>query len=196
MSQGNNGSASRPSMPGRRTTSSRNWHNYAGQYEHVDFAVAHSLIAGAVDFVVFIGKNRRLGGRRCVTDGAGGRRAPRTAGSPARRSSSRPRSMAARSRVAGCGDHRRAGRGTGTPPGTTTPQPATSTIGGRLMGSVWLPVLLGAGIGGGVLLLIVGSARGHGGSDPAAVAGRPGGRGGPVAGVGRPDPGGGRRSAR
>ena len=41
---------------------------YAAQYERLDFAVAHSLIANAVDFVVFIEKNPLLGGRRCVTE--------------------------------------------------------------------------------------------------------------------------------
>ena len=40
---------------------------YAKQYEGLDFDVTHSLIAGAIDFVVFIEKNQLLGGRRCVT---------------------------------------------------------------------------------------------------------------------------------
>ena len=66
MSQGNNGSLSTVHARSANDVFAK-LAQYAGQYEHVDNAVAHSLIAGAVDFVVFIGKNRRLGGRRCVT---------------------------------------------------------------------------------------------------------------------------------
>ncbi|ACV79108.1 CpaF family protein [Nakamurella multipartita] len=66
MSQGNNGSLS--TLHARSAADVFNkLAQYAGQYERVDFPVAQSLIAGAVDFVVFIGKNRLLGGRRCVT---------------------------------------------------------------------------------------------------------------------------------
>ncbi len=66
MSQGNNGSLSTVHARSANDVFAK-LAQYAGQYEHVDNAVAHSLIASAVDFVVFIGKNRRLGGRRCVT---------------------------------------------------------------------------------------------------------------------------------
>lgn len=66
MSQGNNGSLSTIHARSAKDVFAK-LAQYAGQYEHVDNAVAHSLIAGAVDFVVFIGKNRHLGGRRCVT---------------------------------------------------------------------------------------------------------------------------------
>ena len=66
MSQGNNGSLSTIHARSANDVFAK-LAQYAGQYEHVDNAVAQSLIAGAVDFVVFIGKNRHLGGRRCVT---------------------------------------------------------------------------------------------------------------------------------
>ena len=66
MSQGNNGSLSTIHARSAKDVFAK-LAQYAGQYEHVDNAVAQSLIAGAVDFVVFIGKNRHLGGRRCVT---------------------------------------------------------------------------------------------------------------------------------
>ena len=65
MSQGNNGSLSTIHARSAVDVFAK-LAQYAGQYEHVDNAVAQSLIAGAVDFVVFIGKNRHLGGRRCV----------------------------------------------------------------------------------------------------------------------------------
>ena len=66
MSQGNNGSLSTIHARSALDVFAK-LAQYAGQYEQVDYPVAQSLIAGAVDFVVFIGKNRRLGGRRCVT---------------------------------------------------------------------------------------------------------------------------------
>lgn len=65
MSQGNNGSLSTIHARSARDVFAK-LAQYAGQYEQIDNAVAQSLIAGAVDFVVFIGKNRHLGGRRCV----------------------------------------------------------------------------------------------------------------------------------
>jgi hypothetical protein len=34
----------------------------------LEFAVTHSLLAGALDFVVFIAKNPLAGGTRCVTE--------------------------------------------------------------------------------------------------------------------------------
>ena len=67
MSQGNNGSLS--TIHSRSATDVfAKLATYAAQYERLDFSVAHSLIANAVDFVVFIEKNRALGGRRCVTE--------------------------------------------------------------------------------------------------------------------------------
>ena len=67
MSQGNNGSLSTIHARSAKDVFAK-LATYAAQYEHLDFAVAHSLIANAVDFVVFIEKNRALGGRRCVTE--------------------------------------------------------------------------------------------------------------------------------
>ena len=65
MSQGNNGSLS--TIHSRSAADVFNkLAQYAGQYEAVPFPVAQSLIAGAVDFVVFISKNRLLDGRRSV----------------------------------------------------------------------------------------------------------------------------------
>ena len=67
MSQGNNGSLS--TIHARSATDVfAKLATYAAQYERLDFGVAHSLIANAVDFVVFIQKNRALGGRRCVSE--------------------------------------------------------------------------------------------------------------------------------
>ena len=67
MSQGNNGSLS--TIHARSATDVfAKLATYAAQYEKLDFAVAHSLIANAVDFVVFVEKNPLLGGRRCVTE--------------------------------------------------------------------------------------------------------------------------------
>ncbi len=67
MSQGNNGSLS--TIHARSAADAiAKLAQYAEQYERIENRVAHSLIAGAVDFVVFIGKNRRLGGRRTVTE--------------------------------------------------------------------------------------------------------------------------------
>lgn len=41
---------------------------YAAQFANMSFEVAHQLIAGAIDFVVFVEKNPRLGMRRTVTE--------------------------------------------------------------------------------------------------------------------------------
>ena len=194
MSQGNNGSLSTIHARSANDVFAK-LAQYAGQYEHVDNTVAQSLIAGAVDFVVFIGKNRHLGGRRCVDHGAGGRGRTGRPGREYRRSSPGPRSTVARR---GCWMWRspRSGRKSWPTPATTTPPPATSTTAGR-------PDGVGVVAGGArrrdrrrCAAADHGPARGHGGSDPAAVAGRPGGRGDPVAGAGRPDPGrgGGRRA--
>jgi Flp pilus assembly CpaF family ATPase len=66
MSQGNNGSLSTLHARSGADVFAK-LAQYAGQYERVDFDVAQGLIAGAVDFVVFVAKNRLAGGRRCVT---------------------------------------------------------------------------------------------------------------------------------
>jgi pilus assembly protein CpaF len=67
MSQGNNGSLS--------TVHARNasdvFHKlttYAAQFQGLDVAVTHSLIASSIDFIVFIAKNTQLSGLRCVTE--------------------------------------------------------------------------------------------------------------------------------
>ena len=67
MSQGNNGSLSTIHARSAGDVFAK-LATYAAQYEKLDFAVAHSLIANAVDFVVFIEKNPLMGGRRCVTE--------------------------------------------------------------------------------------------------------------------------------
>jgi pilus assembly protein CpaF len=41
---------------------------YAQQHENLVFDVSHSLMAGAIDFVVFVEKNPLMGGRRCVSE--------------------------------------------------------------------------------------------------------------------------------
>ncbi len=40
---------------------------YSAQYEKLPFEVTHALIGNAVDYVVYIEKNRKFGGKRCVT---------------------------------------------------------------------------------------------------------------------------------
>jgi pilus assembly protein CpaF len=67
MSQGNNGSLSTIHARSASDVFAK-LATYAAQYEKLDFAVAHSLIANAVDLVVFIEKNPLLGGRRCVAE--------------------------------------------------------------------------------------------------------------------------------
>ena len=66
MSQGNNGSLSTLHARSGADVFAK-LGQYAGQYEQVAFDVAQGLIAGAVDFVVFVAKNRLANGRRCVT---------------------------------------------------------------------------------------------------------------------------------
>jgi pilus assembly protein CpaF len=66
MAQGNDGSLSTIHARDAEEVFNR-IATYAKQHEGLDFDVSHSLIAGAVDFVVFIEKNEQLGGRRCVT---------------------------------------------------------------------------------------------------------------------------------
>jgi Flp pilus assembly CpaF family ATPase len=67
MSQGNDGSLStihaRSSFAALDRIAS-----YAAQAEGLSFEVTHSLIAGAIDFIVFIYKNPLMGGRRVVAE--------------------------------------------------------------------------------------------------------------------------------
>lgn len=67
MAQGNDGSLSTIHARDAAEVFSR-IATYAAQHESLDFAVTHSLIAGAVDFVVFVKKNDLAGGRRTVTE--------------------------------------------------------------------------------------------------------------------------------
>jgi len=67
MSQGNDGSLS--------TIHARSSHaalvriaSYAAQAEGLSFEVTHSLIAGAIDFIVFVYQNPWMGGRRTVAE--------------------------------------------------------------------------------------------------------------------------------
>jgi hypothetical protein len=53
-------------MLGGRMTCSSSSPSCAAQYEGLDFTVAQTLIAGAVDLMVFLAKYRRLGGTRPV----------------------------------------------------------------------------------------------------------------------------------
>lgn len=67
MSQGNDGSLStihaRNSLAALDRIAS-----YAAQAESLSFEVTHSLIAGAIDFIVFIAQNAALGGLRAVAE--------------------------------------------------------------------------------------------------------------------------------
>jgi Flp pilus assembly CpaF family ATPase len=67
MSQGNDGSLSTIHARNAEEVFSR-IATYAAQHEHLDFPVTHSLIAGAIDFVVFVRKNDLMGGKRTVTE--------------------------------------------------------------------------------------------------------------------------------
>ena len=75
MSQGNNGSLSTIHARSAADVFAK-LATYAAQYEKLDFAVAHSLIANAVDFVVFIEKNPTAGRPPVRDRGPGGRRRP------------------------------------------------------------------------------------------------------------------------
>lgn len=67
MSQGNDGSLSTVHARSSLATLDR-IAAYAAQSDGLSFEVTHSLIAGALDFVVFVAKNPRAGGRRTVTE--------------------------------------------------------------------------------------------------------------------------------
>jgi Flp pilus assembly CpaF family ATPase len=66
MAQGNDGSLSTIHARDAEEVFNR-ISTYAQQFEHLTASVSHALIAGAIDFVVFVEKNPLLGGRRCVT---------------------------------------------------------------------------------------------------------------------------------
>lgn len=67
MSQGNKGSISTIHAQSAEDVFNR-LATYAAIYDQVPFDVTHALAASAVDFIVYIEKNRRAGGRRCVTE--------------------------------------------------------------------------------------------------------------------------------
>lgn len=67
MSQGNDGSLS--TIHSRNSVAALDRiASYAAQAENLSFEVTHSLIAGAVDFIVFIQKNQYMGGVRTVAE--------------------------------------------------------------------------------------------------------------------------------
>ena len=67
MSQGNDGSLSTIHARSAEETFAR-LGTYAAQHAHFNWMATHRLIGGAIDFVIFIAKNRRLGGLRTVTE--------------------------------------------------------------------------------------------------------------------------------
>lgn len=67
MSQGNDGSLSTIHARSAYATLDR-IASYAAQAEGLSFEVTHSLIAGAIDFIVFIRQNPFMGGRRAVAE--------------------------------------------------------------------------------------------------------------------------------
>lgn len=67
MSQGNDGSLSTIHARSALATLDR-IATYAAQAEGLSFEVTHSLIAGAIDFIVFIRQNPYMGGRRAVAE--------------------------------------------------------------------------------------------------------------------------------
>jgi Flp pilus assembly CpaF family ATPase len=67
MSQGNDGSLS--TIHARNSAAALDRiASYAAQAESLTFEVTHSLIAGALDFIVFIRQNPNLGGIRAVAE--------------------------------------------------------------------------------------------------------------------------------
>ncbi len=67
MSQGNDGSLCTIHARSARDVLAK-LANYGAQHNGLDGAAMHGLIAGAVDVIVFLRKNRRLGGVRTVTE--------------------------------------------------------------------------------------------------------------------------------
>ena len=66
MAQGNDGSLSTIHARDAEEVFNR-ISTYAQQFEHLTAPVSHALMAGSIDFVIFVEKNPLLGGRRCVT---------------------------------------------------------------------------------------------------------------------------------
>jgi Flp pilus assembly CpaF family ATPase len=66
MAQGNDGSLSTIHARDAAEVFNR-ISTYAQQHESLTSPVSHQLMAGAIDFVVFVEKNPLLGGRRCIT---------------------------------------------------------------------------------------------------------------------------------
>ncbi len=67
MSQGNDGSLSTIHSRSAVATLDR-IASYAAQADALSFEVTHSLIAGAIDFIVFVRQNPYMGGRRAVAE--------------------------------------------------------------------------------------------------------------------------------
>jgi pilus assembly protein CpaF len=67
MSQGNDGSLSTIHARSSVAVLDR-IASYAAQAENLSFEVTHSLIAGAIDFIVFIRQNPHMGGWRTVSE--------------------------------------------------------------------------------------------------------------------------------
>ena len=67
MSQGNDGSLSTIHSRSAVATLDR-IASYAAQADGLSFEVTHSLIAGAIDFIVFVRQNPYMGGRRAVAE--------------------------------------------------------------------------------------------------------------------------------
>jgi Flp pilus assembly CpaF family ATPase len=67
MSQGNDGSLSTIHARDASDVFHR-LATYAAQHEGLSFDVSHALIGSTIDFVVFVRKNPRLRGRRCVME--------------------------------------------------------------------------------------------------------------------------------
>jgi pilus assembly protein CpaF len=67
MSQGNEGSLSTIHARSALAALDR-IASYAAQAEGMSFEVTHSLIAGALDFIIFIRQNPQMGGRRAVAE--------------------------------------------------------------------------------------------------------------------------------
>jgi Flp pilus assembly CpaF family ATPase len=67
MSQGNDGSLSTLHARDAADVFQR-LATYAAQYEGMPFEVTHALMGSALDLIVFVRKNPRLGGRRTVTE--------------------------------------------------------------------------------------------------------------------------------
>ncbi|MBL8929322.1 MAG: CpaF family protein [Kineosporiaceae bacterium] len=67
MSQGNDGSLSTIHARDAADVFQR-LATYAAQYEGMPFEVTHALMGSALDLIVFVRKNPRLGGRRTVTE--------------------------------------------------------------------------------------------------------------------------------